>query len=245
MLPTPIDTAVIMAAGLGTRFGSATELMPKGFIAVGGKPMVVRSIEALLRCGIRHILIGTGYRSEQYEALHNTYPQIECCYSERYAETNSMYTLYNMRTLVGDRDFLLLESDLVYEDRAITALLSDSHPTTMLITPVTKFQDQYYVERDANNRLVACSTDSQTLHPSGELVGIHKLSASFYRLMCNDYAARVANEPKLGYEFQILSMSKQQQVYVLREEGLKWYEIDDVQDKAYAEQHIIPYIDKQ
>ena len=101
------------------------------------------------------------------------------------------------------------------------------------------------MERDASNRLVACSTDSQTLHPSGELVGIHKLSASFYRLMCNDYATRVANEPKLGYEFQILSMSKQQQVYVLREEGLKWYEIDDVQDKAYAEQHIIPYIDKQ
>lgn len=34
-----IKTAMIMAAGLGTRFGHYTELVPKGFVEVGGKPM--------------------------------------------------------------------------------------------------------------------------------------------------------------------------------------------------------------
>ena len=51
-----VSTAVIMAAGLGTRFGAMTETMPKGFIEAGGKAMVVRSIETLLACGISRII---------------------------------------------------------------------------------------------------------------------------------------------------------------------------------------------
>ena len=31
-------------------------------------------------------------------------------------------------------------------------------------------------------------------------------------------------------------------VYVLRVEGLKWYEIDDIDDLNYAEEHILPYL---
>ena len=47
-----ITTAVIMAAGMGTRFGEQTELKPKGFIPFNGKPMVIRAIETMLDAGI-------------------------------------------------------------------------------------------------------------------------------------------------------------------------------------------------
>ena len=55
-----IRTAMIMAAGMGTRFGQYTELIPKGFVKVGGIPMIVRSIDTLLSCDIERIVIGTG-----------------------------------------------------------------------------------------------------------------------------------------------------------------------------------------
>ena len=145
-----VTTAVIMAAGLGSRFGKMTETMPKGFIEVGGQSMVIRSIETLIACGIKRIIIGTGYKKEAYEALKAKYPQIECVYSPRYAETNSMYTLWNCRQAIGDDDFILLESDIIYNKNAITELQENAHPDIMLITPVTKFQDQYYVEYDEN-----------------------------------------------------------------------------------------------
>ena len=110
-----VKTAVIMAAGMGTRFGKYTETIPKGFIECGDLSMVERSIRTLIACGIERIVIGTGYHKEKYEALKGTYPQIECVFSPRYAETNSMYTLYNCRDVIGNDDFLLLESDLVFE----------------------------------------------------------------------------------------------------------------------------------
>ena len=79
-----------MAAGMGTRFGQMTEDIPKGFIPFKGEPMIVRSIKTLIDCGIDRIVIGTGYKKEKYEELAAHYPQIECVFSPRYAETNSM-----------------------------------------------------------------------------------------------------------------------------------------------------------
>ena len=210
-----IRTAMIMAAGMGTRFGQYTELIPKGFVKVGGIPMIVRSIDTLLSCDIERIVIGTGYKQEVYEELKTDYPMLETCFSPRYAETNSMYTLYNTREILGNDDFLLLESDLIFEKQAIMSLLECPAADAMLITPVTKFQDQYYV---------------------------HKLSGSFYKIMCADYASIVDEQPNLGYEYELLRIScSQSPVYVHKVEGLKWYEIDDISDLEYAEKYIVPY----
>lgn len=77
----------------------------------------------------------------------------------------------------------------------------------------------------------------------GELVGIHKLSNAFYKEMCDDYALKADDKPKLGYEYQLLTMSQEKmKVYVLCIDGLKWYEIDDADDLAYAEEHILRYL---
>ena len=242
-----MKTAVIMAAGLGTRFGKYTELIPKGFVEFKDKAMVVRSIETLIDCGIERIIIGTGWHKESYEALMDKYPQIECVYSPRYAETNSMYTLYNCREAIGNDDFLLLESDLVFEKACISKLISSEFESAMLITPVTKFQDQYYVQMDDKCQLVNCSTDASQIQPSGELVGIHKLSNRFYRQVIAEYAKVVDEKPKLGYEFQLLLTSQkgisgeltpEAIMNVLKLEGVEWYEIDDTADLEYAESHL-------
>lgn len=228
-----------MAAGLGTRFGQYTELIPKGFVEVGGQPMIIRSIEILISCGVERIIIGTRYKKEKYEALRKKYPQVETCFSPYYADTNSMYTLYNTRDLLKNTDFLLLESDLVFERKALECLLNCDEPDVMLITPVNKFQDQYYVEYDKNHILTNCSVHKEEVDVKGELVGIHKLSHSFYKKMCEDYATIVDEQPKLGYEYELLRMSRNfSPVYVLKQEHLKWYEIDDEADLMYVEKNL-------
>ena len=224
---------------MGTRFGNLTEKMPKGFVMYKKKPMIVRSIETLLACGIQRIVIGTGYKKEVYEDLKQQYPQVECVFSPLYATTNSMYTLYNCRTAIGNDDFLLLESDLIYDKKAITSILNCSFSSAMLITSVRKFQDQYYVQMNEQQELVMCSTDVSQLTPSGELVGIHKLSNSFYNTMIEDYSQKAQAQPKLGYEYELLYISQNiQPLNVLKEDDCTWYEIDDLDDLRYAEEHI-------
>ena len=49
--------------------------------------------EAVQWAVMNRIIIGTGYHKEYYEELAKKYhPFVECIFSPRYAETNSMYT---------------------------------------------------------------------------------------------------------------------------------------------------------
>jgi choline kinase len=96
------------------------------------------------------------------------------------------------------------------------------------------------VEYDENGTLTRCSTNKAEISTKGELVGIHKLSSSFYHRICAEYEKIVADKPKLGYEYQLLWMSQNvSSVYVHNSSDVKWYEIDDEDDLKYAEINVI------
>lgn len=233
--------AIILAAGMGTRFGKMTESIPKGMIPVNGKPMIIQSIDKLQKAGVEKIIIGTGYHREIYDGLASRYHNVETCFSLKYASTNSMYTLYNSRESLND-DFLLLESDIIYNQQALDVLIDSKYKNAMLVTPVRKFQDQYYVEYDRNDVLTNCSTNKNALHYGGEMVGIHKLSRSFFRKMCEDYASQIQTSPKLGYEFELLRISRMMMpLHVVMDNDVHWYEIDDEKDLIFAKKHVAKY----
>ena len=239
----PISTAVIMAAGIGSRFGEYTKKIPKGFVNFSGTPMIIRSIDNLIQCGIKRIIIGTGYKKEFYDALANRYSQIECCYNPLYANTNSMYTLFNCLSLIRKDNFLLLESDIIYEKKALSVLLDSKYEDIMLVAELTKIQDQYFVEINNKNELTNCSTDGSKLSPYGELIGIHKISNGFFSEMCNDYQKNIEKKYNLGYEYQILSISQKiLPMKVLKIDKLVWYEIDDEIDLLHAEEKYSKYL---
>ncbi len=54
---TPINTAMIFAAGRGTRMRPLTDTCPKPLLEVGGKPLIVWQIERLAKAGCTVIII--------------------------------------------------------------------------------------------------------------------------------------------------------------------------------------------
>ena len=100
-----------MAGGLGSRLGSITKDMPKGFIEIDGMPIIEQSVRKLIANGIEEIIIGTGHCSEHFKGLAEKYKIIKLVKNERYSETGSMGTLACCAPYVNG-DFLLLESDL-------------------------------------------------------------------------------------------------------------------------------------
>lgn len=64
----PVRTAIIPAAGLGTRFLPASKAVPKELVAVVDRPIIQYAVEELVRAGIHNICIVS---SEGKEALMN------------------------------------------------------------------------------------------------------------------------------------------------------------------------------
>ena len=128
-----IRTAVILAAGMGVRLKDRGKLAPKGFLCLGEKPIIEESVLRLLDAGIQRIVIVTGHLAEQFIPLKVRYRQtIQLVHNPHFADSGSMYSLYCARHCV-DEDFLLLESDLVYERRALTTCLQDPSDSVVLL----------------------------------------------------------------------------------------------------------------
>ena len=63
-----MTTAVVLAAGRGTRMGALTATTPKPLLAVGGRPLIAHVLSGLAAAGVRRAILVTGYRGEQIEA---------------------------------------------------------------------------------------------------------------------------------------------------------------------------------
>lgn len=237
-----VATAVILAAGLGSRLKDHTSLKPKGFLTLNGVSLIERSCRQLAAQGIERILIGTGYLADAYETFAASFKQarVECIHSDRYAGTGSMYTLYNMRNMLAE-SFLLLESDLLYEGRALRLLLDAVEPDLILASGFTGSGDEVYLQLDSESRLVALSKDKNRLSSiDAELVGINKLSLHAYELACAVMEAKLESNPRLDYEHALVEVSTQYPITVLRDEQLVWCEIDDESHLNRAKELILP-----
>ncbi|NLY75095.1 MAG: phosphocholine cytidylyltransferase family protein [Firmicutes bacterium] len=241
-----VKTAVILAAGLGSRLKNRTSQIPKGFITVGGKSLIEQSVSKLLKSGIEKILIGTGHAAEHYDRFARNYSgTVVCVRNEKYAETGSMFTLYNMKDFIDD-GFLLLESDLLYDRRGLTILQELTEPDVILASGRTDSNDEVFIEADSNGNLVKMSKNSADLKSIfGELVGITKISYPTFQKMCRFAAKEFSIQPKLDYEYALVGISGSTKILVKKIEDFVWCEIDDETHLQRAEGYIFPKIKEQ
>ena len=192
-----INLAVILAAGVGIRIRPLVEKKPKGFISFGGEAIIKNSIGKLNYSGISKIVIVTGYQDHFYEELSEEFSQIKTIKNQHYSESGSMYSLYTARHMINE-DFILLESDILYETRALTELINNRNKDVILVSGPTKSSDEVYVASE-NGKVVNISKDKEKIRNlAGELVGISKISLSLYRKMLKNSLIQFEKTFKCG-----------------------------------------------
>ncbi|WP_370335670.1 nucleotidyltransferase family protein [Parvularcula marina] len=63
-----IDTAMVLAAGLGTRFREVSGDLPKPLVPVAGKPLIDWSLDLLSAGGVTRAVVNVHYKADQMEA---------------------------------------------------------------------------------------------------------------------------------------------------------------------------------
>ncbi len=164
-------TPVILAAGMGTRFGGD---IPKCLAPVGGEPLLAHAFRALKAAGFADARLVVGYKSAAIENwLAVTKPPISVTVvrNPEYAR-RSIHSLHcGARDVAGP--ILLIEGDLLYGARVIREICSDPRPDLVPCGPVRQ-ERPWLIERGPDDRVLGWGYDL----PAGdaELIGMYKLS---------------------------------------------------------------------
>ena len=236
--PTKITTALLLAAGTGSRLHPLTTDSPKCLTEVGGKSILGRLVETLRSQGINRLVVVTGYLDDcirEFLLRNATGIQVDYVFNPIYRTTNNIYSLWLARRAVQE-PFVLIESDLIFEETLLAGMLT---PNKIAISPILPWMNGTTVELTPQATIAAFHAKH---NDNGErrykTVNIYSLSLRSWKRMIVQLD-RYISDNRVGeyYEAVFSDMVADGSLTfepVFFDEN-QWYEVDSVEDLAGAE----------
>jgi histidinol-phosphate/aromatic aminotransferase/cobyric acid decarboxylase-like protein/choline kinase len=238
--------AIILAAGMGNRLGKWTRNNTKCMLAINGKTLIERALDALDAAGIQECVIVAGYQKENLTAfVGKQYKNINITYvaNDVYNKTNNIYSLYLAKEYLSRDDTILLESDLIFEDSIVKELLAHPEPSLAVVAPWEPWMDGTVVQITADN--VITDFISKKYFKFDEkssyykTVNIYKFSKEFsansYIPFLEAYTKVMGRNEYYEQVLRVITTLDRSELKAFVLKNHQWYEIDDAQDKDIAE----------
>lgn len=238
--------AVILAAGMGRRLGEFTAANTKCMVEVNGERLIDRMLRQLSKHELSRIVMVIGYEGRKLkEYVMERYPQLGVLFVENrvYDKTNNIYSLWLARDYLKEEDTLLLESDLIFEDKILSTAIESSYPTLALVSKYESWNDGTMVTIDDDNNIVnfiskkAFNYDDTKFYY--KTVNVYKFSRDFivnhYLPFLEAYLNVLGNNEYYEQVLRVITLIDRAGLKALPVSGMRWYEIDDVQDLRIAE----------
>lgn len=197
---TFINSAVVLAAGKGTRMGTLTEKIPKPMLPVRGRPMLEHILGRLSKAGARQFFVVVGYLHETIEQyFRKSLLRIEFAVQTELSGTGSAARM--AEDFVANEPFLLTYGDILCEPREYVRCGSvlEEFPDTAAVLAVKAVDDPWqgaavYEENGRIKNIVE--------KPAKASSTTHWNSAGVYafRPVLFDYLERLHRSPRNEYE---------------------------------------------
>ena len=144
LLPYKVDNAVIMAAGMSTRFIPLSLEKPKGLLVVKDEVLIERQIEQLQAAGIRDIVLVLGYKKEAFFYLEDKYEGIRILINPEYNVKNNTHTLFLAQKYIGNT--YICSSDDYFADNPFEEYVYQSYYSAVHVKEKT---NEWYMIPDS------------------------------------------------------------------------------------------------
>lgn len=148
LLPYKVDNAVIMAAGMSTRFVPISLEKPKGLLVVKNEVLIERQIEQLQEAGIRDIILVLGYKKEAFFYLEDKFKGIRIVINPEYNTKNNTHTIYLAQKFI--RNTYICSSDDYFEENPFEEYVYQSYYAAVHVTQKT---NEWYMIPDAKGNI--------------------------------------------------------------------------------------------
>lgn len=248
--------AIILAAGMGRRLKELTKNNTKCMIKVNGVSLIERMLHQIDRYHLTRIVIVVGYKGEELiEYIRTLEIQTPIVFINNpiYDKTNNIYSLALAKDWLCKEDTLLFESDLIFEDSLIDALLQDPRETLALVDKYESWMDGTCVtlspEDEIENFIPGKKfqySDIQTYYKTVNIYKFNKqFSEKYYVPFLVAYQSALGENEYYEQVLRVITMLDNQGIKAKRLTGQRWYEIDDIQDLDIAESMFMPDEEKR
>jgi len=239
--------AIILAAGVGSRIRPLTDNCPKSLLKVGGNTILEMMLSHIQDCGINDVILVLGYLQEQIKVyVTKKYPDLNATFitNERYAETNTGFSLMLAMKKIEGADFVKFDADVVFDKEILKKLIHSDYDNCLCIDKnINLDAEEIKVIIDDQNRVVKASKTVNPKDAVGESIGIEKISRGTAAHLLAELTTMMQDEQNHqeyyegAYERLI---AKNVPFNTLDITGLKWTEIDTKEDFALAEEIFNP-----
>lgn len=122
----------------------------------GGVKLIERALRILDKKSLSRIILVVGYQYENLttfvDSLQLATP-IEYIVNDVYNRTNNIFSLSLAKEQMMQEDTLLLESDLIFEERLIDLLIEDKRDTLALVDKFESWMDGTCIVVDENDNI--------------------------------------------------------------------------------------------
>lgn len=237
--------AVILAAGMGKRLKELTQNNTKCMVKVDGVTLIERMLRQIEKHGLSRIVIVVGFEGQKlinYIATLGIKTPIVYINNPIYDKTNNIYSLALAKEYLLKEDTLLFESDLIFEDAVIDALLCDPRDTLALVDKYESWMDGTCVKLSEEDDIECFIPGKQfRFHEISDYyktVNIYKFSKHFstthYVPFLEAYQSALGENEYYEQVLRVITMLDEPQIKAKRLNGELWYEIDDIQDLDIA-----------
>lgn len=238
--------AIILAAGMGRRLGELTKGHTKCMVEVNGQKLIDRVIGQLIPLNLSRLVIVVGYKGKELkEHIGTRYDdQIKIEYVENpiYDKTNNIYSLALAKKQLCEDDTLLIESDLIFDDRLFNLILCHPDPNLALVAKYETWMDGTMVRIDADRNIVNFVPKAAFRFEDADVyyktINIYKFSKEFsaneYVPFLEAYSKVMGNNEYYEQVLRVLTLVHESAIKALPIGDEKWYEIDDIQDLDIA-----------
>ena len=187
---------VILAAGMAKRLRPLTDERPKCLLSVGERTLLERTVDAQRAAGITEWVVVTGYRQEMIRSfLTEHYPQLVFHFIDNpdYAHNNNIFSLWLTRPYTDGKDFLLMDSDILFDPQILPRVLSEEG-SVLALNRHQLGEEEIKVIVDADNRVTEISKVCSISQAIGESVGVEKMTASYSTALFRELEQMIVHE---------------------------------------------------
>jgi 2-aminoethylphosphonate-pyruvate transaminase len=228
---------VILAAGAGRSLFPLTQDRPKALLEVGGTTFLARLLGQTAARGASPVVVAGYQKPKVIEALRRAgLPRLEVVDNPTYDRTNTLYSLWLARQHVAGSELLVVDGDLIADDKIIGAVVDDARDTVLAIDRARVMGDEEVkVVIDDAGRVTRIGKALPAGAAHGEFLGLARYSA---RAAADLFA--IADEMvregdrTAWYEDAIARLLDRHPVETVDVSGLPWVEVDFLGDYVEA-----------